>query len=79
VTYVTAGEAIRQREVQERERMQKAAAAAEQAKADRIERWGKALSVLPEDELIGIAQRWSSHTESVVPAAQRALDIKKAG
>ena len=77
MTYATAGDAIRAREVQEWERMQKAATAAEQVKADRIERWGKALSVLPEDELIAIAQRWSSYTESIVPSAERAIAIQR--
>jgi hypothetical protein len=72
----TPGDAIREREAQEWEQMQKAAAAAEQAKADRIERWAEALSVLPEAELIAIAQRWSSYTEAIVPSAERALELK---
>jgi hypothetical protein len=74
---MTPGDAVRAREVREVEQMQKAAAAAERAQQDRIERWGRALSVLPEDELIAIAQRWSSYTESIVPAAEKALDFKK--
>jgi hypothetical protein len=73
----TPGDLLREREAKEWKRMQEAAAAAEQARQDRIERWGRALSTLPEDELIAIAQRWSSYTESIVPAAERALAFKK--
>jgi hypothetical protein len=68
---------LREREAQEVKRAQEAAAAAERARLDRIERWGKALSVLPEDELIGLAQRWQSLTDSVVPAAERAIQIQR--
>jgi hypothetical protein len=74
---VTPGDALREREAQEVKRAQEAAAAAERARLDRIERWGKALSVLPEDELIGLAQRWQSLTDSVVPAAERAIQIQR--
>ena len=72
----TPGDAIRQREFEEWKRMRDGAAAAEQQRLERIARWGKALSVLPSDELIGLAQRWQSLSESIVPAAQRALEIQ---
>jgi hypothetical protein len=58
-------------------RLGEAVAAAERVKADRIERWGAALSVLDEYELDQLAQGWSSYSECVKPAAQRALDIQK--
>jgi hypothetical protein len=73
----TPGDLIRTRERQEMERMQEAAAAGERTRLDRIERWGKALSVLPEDELIGIAQRWQSLSEAIVPSAERAIQIQR--
>jgi hypothetical protein len=38
---------------------------------------GKALSVLPTDELTQLAQGWSSFTELVKPSAQRAIDIQQ--
>jgi hypothetical protein len=74
---ITPGDALRERGVREWEQMQKAAAAAERVKADRVERWGRALSVLPADELEQLAQGWSSFTEAVKPSAERALDIQK--
>jgi hypothetical protein len=76
MTYLT-GDSLREADLARVKRLREAAAAAERTKQDRIERWGKALSVLPEDELLGIAQRWSSLTEAIVPAAQRALDIQQ--
>jgi hypothetical protein len=75
MTY-TPGDAVREREFQEWKRMRDGAAAAEQQRLCRIARWGKALSELPADELIGLAQRWQSLSESIVPAAQRALEIQ---
>jgi len=77
MSWVTAGDAIRQRERQEMEQMQRAAAGAEAARQDRIQRWAKALSTLPEDELVGLAQRWQLLSESIPQAAQAALDLKK--
>jgi hypothetical protein len=58
---------------------QEQAAAVARAKQDRIQRWGEALSVLPLEELQQLAQGWSSFTEAVKPAAQRAVDIKQGG
>jgi hypothetical protein len=74
---VTPGDDIREREAREWKQLQDAAAAAERARLDRIERWGKALSVLPEDDLIAIAQRWSSYSEAIVPSAERAIQIQR--
>jgi hypothetical protein len=73
----TPGDAIRQREFEEWKRMRDGAAAAEQQRLERIARWGKALSVLPTDELTQLAQGWSSFTELVKPSAQRAIDIQQ--
>jgi hypothetical protein len=77
MSWVTAGDAIREREFQEWKRMREGAVAAEQQRLDRIARWGKALSVLPTDELTQLAQGWSSFTELVKPSAQRAIDIQQ--
>jgi hypothetical protein len=73
---VTPGDAVRQREFEEWKRMRDGAAAAEQQRLDRIARWAKALSELPADELVGLAQRWQSLSESIPPAAQAALEIQ---
>jgi hypothetical protein len=78
MSWMTAGDAIRQREFEEWKRMRDGAAAAERMKADRIERWATALSSLPTDELTQLAQGWSSFTELVKPSAQRAIDIQQA-
>jgi hypothetical protein len=74
---ITPGDAARVRELREAEQMQKTVATAEQVKADRIERWGAALSVLPADELTQLAQGWSSFTEAVKPSAERALQLQR--
>ena len=73
----TPGDALREQEFQEWQRMQNAASAAEQQRLDRVQRWAKALSVLPEEELVGLAQRWQLLSESIPQAAQVALDIQK--
>ena len=73
----TPGDSLRELEIRERAQMQEAVAAAERVKADRVERWGRALSVLPEYELDQLAQGWSSFTEAVKPACQRAIEIQR--
>jgi hypothetical protein len=77
MTFYTPGDVARGHEAQEVKRAQEAMATAEQRRRDRIERWGRALSVLPADELTQLAQGWSSFTEAVKPSAERALQIQR--
>jgi hypothetical protein len=71
------GDSLREADRAAMKRLREAEAAAERVKADRIERWGAALSVLPEYELDQLAQGWSSFTEAVKPACQRAIEIQR--
>jgi hypothetical protein len=71
------GDSLREADRAAMKRLREAEAAAERVKVDRIERWAAALSVLPEYELDQLAQGWSSFTEAVKPACQRAIDIQR--
>jgi hypothetical protein len=71
------GDSLREADRAAMKRMREAEAAAERVKVDRIERWAVALSVLPEYELDQCAQGWSSFTEAVKPACQRAIEIQR--
>jgi hypothetical protein len=77
MSWMTAGDAIRQREFEEWKRQQDSSAAAERQREDRLQRWARALSVLPTDELTQLAQGWSSFTDLVKPSAQRAIDLQQ--
>jgi hypothetical protein len=75
--WVSAGDAARQREFEEWKRTQDAVANAERVKEDRIERWAKALSSQPQEELEQLALGWSSYTDCIKPAAARAIQIQR--
>jgi hypothetical protein len=76
MSWVSAGDAIRMQEFEQWKRQQDAAANAERMKEDRIERWAKALSSQPQEELEQLALGWSSYTDCIKPAAARAIELQ---